>query len=411
MGTSSSSSKDLLRKLISKEIKPYQIDNLLDLDEAVIVRRKYIEHAANVRLERCALGTLKAAQCKPNIENMIGSIELPLGFAGPILIHGQNAKGEFFVPLATTEGALVASISRGCKLLNACGGVETALLSDHQTRSILFKSENLQVALKLRKYVKTDYEGLKRVCEMHSKYLKVSDLAVRIIGQSVWVTIFASTADAMGMNMITLAGKSLGQYLQKKIEGVTFVSESGNMCTDKKPSALNMVRGRGKSVIAQAKISKNVLSDVLGCDAKVLLDLNNQKNILGSAGSGSLGFNAHFANIISAVYAATGQDLAHVVEGSLGFTTISEDEQDCGGIIASVTLPSVLVGTVGGGTSLPAQSEALSMMGLAGTGKPPGTNSKKLAEITAGAVLAGEISLLGAQAKGTLASSHMRLNR
>ena len=189
--------------------------------------------------------------------------------------------------------------------------------------------------------------------------------------------------------MVTIAGKKIADYVSKNYE-IEFVSESGNMCVDKKPGAMNLIESRGKRVIASVSIPEEVIESVLKTTSDNLADMNYRKNLLGSAASGSLGYNAHFANIIAAMFIATGQDAAHVVDGSLGFTTVEKNE---GGVNFSVTLSSLQVGTVGGGTGLKTQKEALSIMGVAGPGNPPGANSKKLAEITAAAVLAGEMGV------------------
>ena len=180
------------------------------------------------------------------------------------------------------------------------------------------------------------------------------------------------------------------------------------MCTDKKASTMNLINTRGKKVLASVDIPEDVIRNVLKTTSDMLVDMNYRKNLLGSAASGSLGFNAHFANIVAAIFIATGQDAAHVVDGSLGFTTAEKTPE---GVNFTVTLPDIQVGTVGGGTGLKTQKECLSILGVSGAGSPPGTNSKKLAEIVAATVLAGEISLLGALCTKDLAKAHRELNR
>lgn len=408
MDTSSSSNEKALERLMSGKLKAHKLEEILSPDEAVALRRKFIGRLTGVKLKSISEGTLSAAQCKPNIENMIGTVQIPIAFAGPLTVEGKYAKGDFYLPLATTEGALCASINRGCKLLQLCGGVQAALLSDQQTRSILLEARDLSAAMNVSNYIEQNQKALKEVGQRGSNHLKIQSITSKIIGRNVFATIFAATGDAMGMNMITIAGMNIGVHIESNLNDVKFLSESANMCTDKKPSALNLLRSRGKSVIAQARLSKQAIKDVMGCTAKELVNLNYKKNLLGSAASASLGFNAHFANVVSAVFAATGQDMAHVVEGSLGFTSLEIIEDH---LIASATMPSLQVGTVGGGTGLPCQAEALSMMGVKGPSNRPGHNSRKLAEIICAGVLAGELSLLGAQAKRSLAKSHERLNR
>jgi hydroxymethylglutaryl-CoA reductase (NADPH) len=208
--------------------------------------------------------------------------------------------------------------------------------------------------------------------------------------------------------MISLAAETIGSYIEKNIEGIEFISTSGNLCVDKKPSAINLIEGKGKSVVAEVNISREIVENYLKITSEKLIDLNYRKNILGSTLAGSYGFNAQFANVIAAMFIATGQDVAHVVEGANGFTTM---EMEGDRLHVMVTLPSLQVGTVGGGTNLPTQKECLEILGCHGSGNPPGANASKLAEIIAVAVLAGEISLLGALAARHLVKSHMKLNR
>lgn len=342
---------------------------------------------------------------KPNIENLIGSIQVPLGVAGPLLVNNE----EFFIPLATTEGALVASVSRGCKVINESGGATSIVLKNQQTRSILFKVNNVEDIEKLQEWIKTNFEELKQAGEIDEPFIKIKKVEFYSVGLNVWLRVCANTNDAMGMNMVTIASKKIAEYVQNNFKGnIEFISETGNMCTDKKPAAMNLINNRGKKVTASVLISDEVINEVLKTTPEKLIDMNYRKNLLGSAASGSLGFNAHFANIIAALFIATGQDVAHTVDGSLGFTTVEKAQ---GGINFSVTLTSLQVGTVGGGTGLPTQKEALSIMGVAGAGNPAGSNSKKFASVVAGAVLAGEISLLGALCSKELANAHIKHNR
>ncbi|AJF61239.1 TPA: hydroxymethylglutaryl-CoA reductase (NADPH) [Candidatus Woesearchaeota archaeon] len=370
-------------------------------------RRAFLEKKLGVNLENIKKSILNEKQADANIENLIGSAQLPMGIAGPVKVSGEHAKGEFYIPLATTEGALVASVSRGCSVISKSGGAEAVIIKNEQTRSILFKAKSVKEAKKFTEWAEENFEKLKKAGEEGERFLRIIGIDSYVVGLNVWLRIKADTSDAMGMNMVTIAGKKIADYVSKNYE-IEFVSESGNMCVDKKPGAMNLIESRGKRVIASVSIPEEVIESVLKTTSDNLADMNYRKNLLGSAASGSLGYNAHFANIIAAMFIATGQDAAHVVDGSLGFTTVEKNE---GGVNFSVTLSSLQVGTVGGGTGLKTQKEALSIMGVAGPGNPPGANSKKLAEITAAAVLAGEISLLGALCSKELSSSHQKLNR
>jgi hydroxymethylglutaryl-CoA reductase (NADPH) len=249
---------------------------------------------------------------------------------------------------------------------------------------------------------------LRQAGEEGEKFIQIKKIERYIVGLNIWLRIKADTNDAMGMNMVTIAGKKISDFIIKKYKEIEFVSESGNMCTDKKPSAMNLINTRGKKVMASVDIPEDVIRNVLKTASDKLVDLNYRKNLLGSAASGSLGYNAHFSNIIAAIFIATGQDVAHVVDGSLGFTTVEKTPE---GVNFTVTIPSLQIGTIGGGTGLKTQKECLSILGCQGAGNPPGSNSKKLAEIVAVAVLAGEISLLAALSTKELSKAHERLNR
>jgi hydroxymethylglutaryl-CoA reductase (NADPH) len=206
----------------------------------------------------------------------------------------------------------------------------------------------------------------------------------------------------MGMNMATIATEAAAHVIERGT-GARLVALSGNMCTDKKASALNLIEGRGKSVVAEVTLPEKLVSEKLHASSAAIADVNTRKNLVGSAKAGAMGYNAHFANVVAAIFIATGQDAAQVVEGSLGFTTAEADDD---GLYFAVSLPALEVGTVGGGTKLPTQQECLKIMGLAGPG-----NARAFAEAVACAVLAGELSLLGAIAAGHLGRAHARLGR
>ncbi|EKD90060.1 MAG: hypothetical protein ACD_32C00054G0001, partial [uncultured bacterium] len=236
--------------------------------------------------------------------------------------------------------------------------------------------------------------------EKTSSYLKLKKLGIRIAGTYVYVRFYFDTGMAMGMNMVTIATSSINQLIESKTK-TKCLSVSGNFCIDKKPAWLNFLSGRGKKVWADVILKKETVKEVLKTTPENFFEVWLAKCMIGSAMSGSLGFNAHFANIVAAFYAAAGQDLAHVVEGSMGITTSKVLKN--GDLYVSVYLPAVMIGTVGGGIKLKTKQEALSIIGA--------KNSIKLAEVLGGAVLAGEISLLASLAEGTLACAHKKLGR
>ena len=209
------------------------------------------------------------------------------------------------------------------------------------------------------------------------------------------------------MNMVTIATDRLADIIVDELD-IRLVALSGNMCVDKKPAAINLIEGRGKNVVAETSIPRSIIHDVLKTTPEGMADVHYRKNMLGSAKAGSLGFNAHAANVIAATFIATGQDPAHVVDASTAITSISVRGDE---LYASVSMPSLPVGTVGGGTSIKTQHECLSIMDVAGGGNPPGAHAKKFAEIICCAVLAGELSLIAAHAARHLARAHATLGR
>lgn len=391
------------------KLKLHELDKALgDSNKAAEYRRRYLERKLGVKLD--AIGSTVIDFNKAvgrNIENPIGAAQIPIGIAGPLLIEGAYARGLYYIPLATTEGALVASVNRGAKLVTESGGARARVLRDGMARAPLFKLPSLADALEFLEWVNAHREEIKRAAESTTRHGKLKDIQPFVVGNNVWLRLVFETGDAMGMNMATIASEAAATYIQENFPKAKLVALSGNMCVDKKPNAVNFLMGRGKTVIAEALVRRDVLSK-LGVTPEAVHEVNVRKNLLGSALAHSYGFNAHFANIIAAIFIATGQDVAQVVESSMGITWTEPREE---GLYISVTLPSLEVGTVGGGTWLPTQREALSILGVAGSGDPPGTNALKFAEIVASAVLAGELNLIVALARDELARAHQALGR
>lgn len=402
--------EDLLERLKRGELKLYELDDIVkDVNKAAEIRRKFLEESLGIRLEKIGSYSIDLnLTYKKNIENAIGCVQIPLGIAGPLLIKGEYANGTFYIPLATSEGALVASVNRGCSVLSLSGGVKTKVIDDKMTRAPLFKVRDAKRALELIEWIETNFDEIKKVFEGGSRHLKLKSVKPWLIGNNLWLRIEAETGDAMGMNMVTIASNRLAEYIIKNNNDVRLLALSGNLCTDKKPGAMNWLLGRGKSVIAEAFISNEILKNKLKVEAKEIEEVNNSKNILGSAFVHAYGLNAHVANIVAAIFLATGQDAAQITESSMAVTYTESTEE---GLYISVYLPSLEIGTVGGGTHLPTQREALRILGCEGSGNPPGSNARKLAEIIAGASLAGELSLLSALASNELARAHERLGR
>ena len=345
-----------------------------------------------------------------NCENVIGYIPIPVGYVGPLKVDNKT----FHVPMATTEGALLASTNRGCRAISSSGGAFSALLDDGMTRAPVVRMPSVMEAVELKKWcdVPENFAALKSEFESTTSFGKLKSIKVAVAGTNVFLRFKCSTGDAMGMNMISKGTHKCMQYMEQFFPQLSVTSISGNYCTDKKPSAINWIDGRGKSVVAEVVLTGHVISNVLKCTVDSLVSLNVSKNLVGSAMAASVGgFNAHASNIITGIFLATGQDPAQNVESS-NCMTLMEPVNNGQDLLVSVTMPSVEVGTVGGGTSLPAQKACLEMLGIAGAERDnPGLNSEILARICATTVLAGEISLMSALASDHLVSAHMKLGR
>ena len=365
-------------------------------------RRAAAEAFTGATLEEIARGGMDPETASKNIENMIGTTQIPLGYAGPVDIHGGYAQGRFLIPLATTEGALIASISRGMSVINDGGGVSVAVFQDAMTRAPVFRVEGVEHAMRVMHWVDTHREEIDNAVSTTTSHGKLIRIEMFPSGRSLSMRFSFQTGDAMGMNMATIASEAVCRLVESET-GATLVSVSGNMCSDKKPAAINMIEGRGKTVVAEARIPREVVEGRLHATSEAIVETNYRKNLVGSSMAGTLGANAHAANMVAALYIATGQDPAQVVGGSMAVTTCEDIDGD---LYIAVRMPAVEVGTVGGGTRLPCQREALSMIGCVGEGK-----AKKLAEIVATTVLAGELSTLAAQAAGQLGAAHARLGR
>lgn len=390
-------------KIRKGEVKLYALEKEFAARDAVSLRRTYIEEESGTSLTGIGSYTISEEQAvRRNIENMIGCVQVPLGVAGPLAVKGEYAEGKFWIPLATTEGALVASVNRGCSAITKAGGAEVRVIADKMTRAPVFAADSVVHAVDAARWAEENIALLKEAAESTTSHGKLVGLTTYTAGTNLYVRFEFETQDAMGMNMATLASEAAAKVLAEKT-GVRLIAVSGNMCCDKKPSAINIIEGRGKTVTAGVFLSDELVRTVFKTEASLLAEANTRKNLVGSIRAASFGANAHAANVIAALFIACGQDAAHVVEGSTCITTADAVE---GGVYVSVTLPSLPVGTVGGGTSLPTQSECLSLLGCKGDGK-----ARKFAEIAASAVLAGELSLLGALAAQHLGKAHKELGR
>jgi hydroxymethylglutaryl-CoA reductase (NADPH) len=371
-------------------------------------RRKALEKEVGVPLSNIGTFSLdESSASTKNCENMIGVAQIPIGIAGPLMLTDLTSRvSHVYIPLATTEGALVASVNRGCKAITESGGAVTDTHAVGATRGPVFRVNSLSESKKLYEFFDTHLKELKTVTEATSHHLTLKKITSRGVGRYRFARFVYDTQDAMGLNMVTIATQAAVTYIKKET-GISCVALSGNFCTDKKPSWQNFVENRGHKAWAEVTIPKNVLQDTLKTSAQASYETWLAKCMIGSSMSGSMGFNAQYANVLAALFIATGQDPAHVAECSIGITTAEVVNGE--DLYVSVYLPDLMVGTVGGGTTLATQQEALRLMGVVGS-----TTEKTVdtfAQIVAGAVLAGEISLLSSLEQGALAQSHQRLAR
>jgi len=400
--------RELLEKVKRHDVGFHEIDKILDAKSSIDLRRTAISQLTGTQFNHISNYSIDVeVVAKRNIENMIGAIQVPLGVAGPLRVNGEYASGEFYIPLATTEGALVASTGRGCSVISASSGANVRIFKDEMTRAPVLKTKDIIGAKDLMDWVNANFERLKKKAQDTTRFGELLSINAYTAGRNVYLRFSYDTKDAMGMNMVTIATDAAVDLILLEND-VELVALSSNMCSDKKPAAINAILGRGKTVSADVLLSRDLIFEKLKTSAEKMAEVNYRKNLLGSARAGSIGFNAHAANIAAAMFIACGQDAAHVVEASNAITTMELTEE---GLYCSVTLPSLNVGTVGGGTRIGTQEECLKMLGVAGAGEPPGANSRKLAEIIAAAVLAGEISLVGALAARHLARAHATLGR
>ncbi|WFD24293.1 hydroxymethylglutaryl-CoA reductase (NADPH) [Malassezia equina] len=415
-GASSLNDEEVILLVQKGRIAPYALEKTLqDMERAVIVRRAVISRASERHVLEHSLLPYKdfdyASVFGTCCENVVGYLPLPLGIAGPLLIDGHLTP----IPMATTEGTLVASTSRGCKALNASGGVTTVLTQDAMTRGPVVEFPSLTSAARAKRWIDSSKGAatIKKSFDSTSRFARLASLHTVLAGRTLFIRFATSTGDAMGMNMISKGVEAaLGMMKEQHFPEMELLSLSGNYCTDKKPAAINWIEGRGKSVVAEAVLRGETVRTILKCTVDDLVRLNTKKNLVGSAMAGSIGgFNAHAANILTAMYLATGQDPAQNVESS-NCMTLMEAVNGGQDLLVSVSMPSVEVGTVGGGTGLPPQRAMLELLGVRGPHKEtPGANAQRLARIIAAAVMAGELSLMGALSAGHLIKAHMQHNR
>lgn len=364
----------------------------------------YLNEKTNKQFPTLTVSNINLSLLNGNIENFIGMAQIPTGVIGPLRVHGTVANGAYYVPLATTEGALVASYHRGARACLLAGGVTSICLKEGVQRSPVFKFENLNDLSLFLSWFLAKKEILQDIVKNTSRFAKLTDTRVQIEGNHLTISFEYYTADAAGQNMVTICTDAICRFIIDlcPIKPRHWFIE-GNSSGDKKATAYSFNNVRGKKVTAEIELSAKIVSEVLKTSS-ALMDRYWRTSTMGIIQSGAIGAQGHYANGLTALFIATGQDVACVAEAATGITRMELNND--GSLYASVTLPNLIVGTVGGGTNLPTQRECLDMMDCYGEG-----NSIKYAEIAAALVLAGELSIAAALSAGQFTQAHQKFGR
>jgi len=353
-------------------------------------------------LESHTLAQMQAYQ--HNIENFIGTVKLPVGIAGPLRINGLFAQGDFYVPLATSEASLVASYSRGARVISEAGGASAALLSEGVGRAPVFIFSTISEVEYFLRWLGENESQIHATAEQTTKHGKLIDIEVTVEGHHVFVLFVYNTGDAAGQNMVTIATHAAVEWIKQHMPlAPRSVYLESNYSGDKKASALSLQGVRGKKVVAETRIPPTLVQERLHTTPERIVECG-RIGTMGGVLSGTLGTQGHFANGLAALFIACGQDAACVAEAAIGTTSFELDPD--GSLYVAVTLPNLIVGTVGGGTKLPSQHACLDILGLAGVG-----NARAFAELAACICLAGEISLVAAISADQFAQAHAKLAR
>lgn len=379
--------------------------NTLDdyTDAMAATRRSFVADRTGVVLDHVGQYSLDPATLPGNIENFIGVAQVPIGIAGPLHIRGEHATGEYYVPLATTEGTLVASYNRGMRLLAQCGGVLTTIVLEAMQRAPVFLFDDARRARDFGDWLRSNYVAIKAAAEATTSVGQLHEIQQFPAGPNLYTRFNFTTGDAAGQNMTGKATYAACEWIARNYPDTARYILSGSMDTDKKHSHVNQLLTRGRRVVAEATVPGELMREALGVDPATMFRAR-QVHMLGGYMAGTAYLGAHAANALAALFIATGQDVANVAESHTGF--VYSQLLDNGDYYWSVTLPALIVGTYGGGTGLATQRECLEMLGCYGTG-----GANRFAEICAAVVLAGDLSLAGAVLAGDWVSSHDRLGR
>ena len=366
-------------------------------------RAAFVNAMAGTTLDTVSSYTIDPAVLNGNIENFIGTAQVPIGLAGPLTMVGEHAKGDFYIPLATTEGTLVASYSRGMRVISECGGARTTVVKHSMQRAPVFLFDNALEARDFGQWLNENLDSLRGVVKATVDVPRLTEIEQYIVGNMMYTRFCYTTGDAAGQNMTGKATLYACEWIRANHPSKPRYILSGNIDTDKQHSAMNMMQTRGKRVVAEFVLKRDVARDLLRIDTEWLYRYRQIASV-GTHLAGGAYSGAHAANGIAAMFIATGQDAANVAESHAGMNY--GELLDNGDFYWSVTLPAMICATYGGGTGLPTQRECLEMMDCYGTGK-----ADKLAEIIAAVVLAGDVSLSSAILAHEWVSSHEKMGR
>jgi hydroxymethylglutaryl-CoA reductase (NADPH) len=366
-------------------------------------RRDFVREHTNVNLSHVSQYSFDPAILPGNIENFIGVAQVPIGLAGPIRINGEHARGDFFVPLATTEGSLVASYNRGMRLLTECGGVKTTVVEEQMQRAPVFMLRDALQAREFGRWVEENFASIKAQAELTTGFGKLQSIQQFAVGPLRYLRFNYTTGDAAGQNMAGKATYAACEWIRENCPGHPTYLLTGNTDTDKKHSHMNTLLTRGKRVVAEIVLRRDRVRELMHIDTFELSRMR-QVQMTGAFLAGSANNGAHSANGLAALFIATGQDAANIAESHAAITY--SQFLDNGDFYWSITLPSLIVATCGGGTGLATQRQCLEMLGCFGQGK-----AKKMAEICAAVVLAGETSLAAALVNGDWVTAHEKMGR
>ena len=411
-----------LETVIFKEVYGSDAEKIKEAcRDAAVIRCETIEAQTgtsldsikNAQIDNCSL--LGGEYILSGIEMKVGAAMVPMGIAGPMEINGEYAKGQYYIPLATNEAALVAGVQRGIKAINMSGGLSTAIHYDGMARAPMLEAPDIYEARRFCEEVRTS-KTLVDELQPHVKdpFVRLEYIDPYQLGTKVFLRLNCKTGDAMGMNGVTKASADICRALLERLDGWRLITISSNLCTDKKAAHINVMNGRGKSVDTEIFVPEEVLGSVFkkNVTSRGVEKVVFNKCYLGSCFSGTIsGFNVNAANTIAAFFAATGQDLAQVITSASCFVQAEAVE---GGLHFMVSLPSLEVATIRGGTMFGTARETLNLMGCGGFGKSVDDNDnvRRLAEICAAAVTALDLNTACAQAAGyEMADSHVKLAR